>query len=128
MSQSAINASFGGFVNQQKDKQQAPVKVYTVSSSAATVTANEGILSATLTTAAVTAETWTITCPYVSKQSRVYLTLQDYPGTIVTNGIPLLVGAIDVDNGTFKVVLFNSHASNAFTNSAPFLVAFKVEN
>ena len=78
-----------------------------------TVNAGAGVITTvSATTLAVTSERFTVTNSEVIATSVVSLTLTDYSGTYVTDGIPV----ITVDNvgaGTFDVVVTNAHATLA---------------
>ncbi len=72
--------------------------------------------SATLTTAAVTAATLTVTNNLITSSSKVSVQLVDYSGTVVTNGIPIVFKAVP-GSGSLAITLVNIHASNALNGT-----------
>ncbi len=95
---------------------------------AVTASAASGLLTFTVTTAAVTCANAVVTNTNVVAGSRVFVNVQGYTGTPVTNGLPV-VARLDTSGssvGSFTLQLCNTHASNALTGTL--YVAFWVLN
>ncbi len=91
--------------------------VSATASSTPTIDAVFGVFtSATLTTAAVTAATLTVTNNLITANSRVSVELVNYSGTVVTNGIPIVFKAVPA-SGSLAITLVNIHASNALNGT-----------
>lgn len=95
---------------------------------AVTASAASGLLSFTVSTAAVTCQTAVVTNTNVVAASQVQLTIQGYSGTLVTNGIPsvMRLNTAGSSAGSFTISLCNLHATNAL--SGDLRVAFWVLN
>ena len=82
---------------------------------AATVNGFASVLSVTLTALGTTASTLTtITNSAVATTSIVLVTIEDFSGTFVTNGIPV-ASVEDIAAGNYKLRVTNLSAANAFT-------------
>lgn len=95
---------------------------------AVTASAASGLLTFTVATAAVTCANAVVTNTNVVASSRVFVDVQGYTGTPVTNGLPV-VARLDTAGssaGSFTLQLCNVHASNAL--SGTLYVAFWVLN
>lgn len=95
---------------------------------AVTANAASGTLAFTVSTAALTCGTATITNTNVATSSEVILTIQSYTGTQYTNGIPRVFrqNTAGSSSGSFVLQLCNDHATNALSGSL--YVAFWVLN
>lgn len=74
------------------------------------------ITTVTATTAALSTSTFTVTNSFVTDTSNIQCTITDYSGTIVTDGIPLIVAA-ETKSGAFDIILYNAHATNALNGT-----------
>jgi hypothetical protein len=72
--------------------------------------------SATLTTAANTAATLTVSNNLVTANSMVTAEIINYSGTLVNNGIPQRVKVVP-GSGTITITIVNTHASNALNGT-----------
>jgi len=95
---------------------------------AVTANAASGTLAFTVSTAALTCGTATVTNTNVAASSEVILTIQSYSGTRYTNGIPVISRANTAgsSSGSFIIQLCNDHATNALSGNL--YVAFWVLN
>lgn len=95
---------------------------------AVTASAASGLLSFTVSTAAVTCATAVVTNTNVVAGSTVFLEIQKYTGTYFTNGIPI-VARTDTSGssaGSFTLNLCNIHATTSLSGSL--FVSFFVLN
>lgn len=69
--------------------------------------------------AALSTTSFTITNNFCTANSHVLLTIRDYSGTYMTNGIPQ-IHATNVNASGFDVIIINSHASNALNGTIQF--------
>lgn len=83
------------------------------------------VTSGTLTTAAATDATYTITNSSVATTSLVMCTLQNYSGTLVTNGYPIVMTCVP-GSGSIAVHITNTHAANALNGTVA--IGFAVLN
>jgi hypothetical protein len=80
-----------------------------------TVNADAGLITTVSSTlAAVTATTFTVTDSRVEAGSVIVAKVNNYSGTYVTNGIPI-VNINNVVAGAFDLTIVNVHASNALS-------------
>lgn len=95
---------------------------------AVTANAASGLLSFTVSTAAVTCATAVVTNTNVVAGSEVILTMQSYTGTKFTNGFPSVARADTSGSsvGSFTIELCNSHATNALNGNL--FIAFWILN
>ncbi len=86
---------------------------------AVTANAASGLLSFTVSTAANTCATATITNTNVVAGSQIQLTIQGYTGTLITNGLPAVsrLNTAGSSTGSFILSLCNTHASNALSGN-----------
>lgn len=79
------------------------------------VNSKKGIITTYATTnlAALGACTFTVTNNKITATSNVRVWIVDYAGTILTNGVPVIVGADNRTAGTFDIIYANTHATNA---------------
>lgn len=81
----------------------------------ATLNADAGVLTLTGATAAAGAvNTFTLNNSQVGATDRVYATINDYAGTLGTNGVPVLVNATSAA-GSIVFNIVNVHAANALS-------------
>lgn len=93
-------------------------------STAVTLNGVNGIVTTVSTTAAaLTASTFTVNNSKVLSTSIVKANIVDYSGTFVTNGLPS-IAVTTIANGSFKIVIMNNHATNAF--SGIFKISFEI--
>lgn len=82
-----------------------------------TLSVQRGIITTnSLSTAAATAVTYSVTNTFVASTSLILLTNQAYSGTYVTNGYPVLMQAAP-GSGSFIVTIVNTHAANALAGT-----------
>lgn len=74
------------------------------------------IVTASLTTAAATAATITLTNSVIKSTSNVVAWIENYSGTLVSNGIPVLVKVVP-STGSVALTFVNIHASNALNGT-----------
>ncbi len=95
---------------------------------AVTANAASGMLAFTVSTAAATCSTATVTNTNVATGSQVQLTIQSYTGTEFTNGLPVVsrFNTAGSSSGSFVIKLCNYHATNALSGNL--YIAFWVLN
>lgn len=72
------------------------------------------ITTQSASTAALSVDTFTVTNTSVTTTSAVVAKIDDYAGTILTNGVPIvLVDAVAA--GSFDLTIYNAHATNALS-------------
>jgi hypothetical protein len=80
-----------------------------------TVNAKRALITtqaATAGAAGATPNTFTVTNSYVRSYSTVRAWIQNYSGTIATNGVPVIL-VDNIVNGAFDVIIANAHGTNA---------------
>ena len=77
------------------------------------------VTSGTLTTAAVTAATYTVNNSFVSATSVLSCDIATYSGTLFTNGLAELFGCTP-GAGTITISFANTHATNALNGTLKF--------
>lgn len=80
-----------------------------------TINSKRGIITTYVTTdlAGLAACTFVVTNSAVTATSNIRVYIVDYAGTIVTNGVPIVVGADARGAGSFSIIYYNAHATNA---------------
>jgi hypothetical protein len=71
------------------------------------------ITTVTATTAALSVSTFTVLNSFATTTSNIQCTLISYSGTNLTNGLPLVSYVDNRTDGSFDIVIYNAHASNA---------------
>lgn len=74
------------------------------------------ITTAALTTAAETTQAITLTNSKITTTSNVIAWIENYSGTIVTNGIPLIIESVPAA-GSAVITVCNIHAANALSGT-----------
>lgn len=109
-------SEYNEVVTDINNKKTASV-VSSTGTNAPTINAVFGVFtSATLTTAAATAATLTVTNNLITSSSKVSVELVNYSGTVVSNGIPIVFKAVP-GSGSLAITLVNIHASNALNGT-----------
>lgn len=129
-----LASSFGGY--RATYDEAAPLAVAThVAVTQATnittaVTANA--IAGTITTqdasaAAGASQTFTVNNTQVKPGCIVLAQIQDYAGTMTTNGLPMVTVDAIVDNTSFNVTISNAHGSNALDGALQisFVIVYK---
>lgn len=74
------------------------------------------ITTGTLTTAAGATQAVTLTNSLITASSNVLAYIQDYSGTLFTNGVPLILKTLPA-SGSVVITLGNTHAANALNGT-----------
>lgn len=74
------------------------------------------ITTGTLTTAALGTQAITLTNSYITTSSNVIAWVENYSGTVVTNGIPIIFKSTPAA-GSATITLLNLHAANALNGT-----------
>ena len=92
-----------------------------------TVNATRGIITTfSASTAALGACTFTVTNNKCTAASNVRVWIVDYAGTILTNGVPILMGTDNHTATGFDIIYVNTHATNALSGAIK--IGFEVIN
>jgi hypothetical protein len=74
------------------------------------------ITTGTLTTAALGTQAITLTNSYIASTSNVIAWVENYSGTVVTNGIPMIFKSTPAA-GSATITLINMHSANALNGT-----------
>ena len=92
-----------------------------------TVNSTQGVITTvTSDVAGLASCTFTVTNNKCTANSNIALWFVDYAGTIVTNGVPLIVGADNRTATGFDIIYYNAHATNALNGVLK--IGFKIIN
>lgn len=81
-----------------------------------TLNTKQGIITTfSASTAGLATCTFTVTNSTVTATSNISVWIVDYAGTIVSNGVPIIVGADNRTSGAFDIIYYNAHATNGLS-------------
>jgi hypothetical protein len=91
-----------------------------------TLSAKKGLITTfTPSTAGLAATTFTVTNTLVTASSNIEAYVAAYGGTVITNGLPYAF-VKSKTTGSFNIVIYNAHATNALSTSL--VIGFEIKD